>query len=668
MVQSDGTMCQLASRPYGKYLLIRGHSLYFRYVVPVPLRPVLGCTEIRRTMSGATLRSARAVAAIIGSRLRLLFDNVTREAGQGYEVDKAKLTKLVHMILDEELDRLGREIMHVAATKGGLTKEDIDDIKGRWGWVALTCATKPLGEEAISFGQGLIEDAINGSGNDSAKMMSSLHQGLDEVGVMELNQAIIKTRAIAYTAAANDEQLLPATRERAHSDLGELFPHPVTTSATPTPQILQQQTGSLQADIESIARVTGLPIIKQVTLREAIDTFVKSKQSKQSSKERSLDNKRLALKEFELAIGGDTITRDVDLAKIERFIELVHNLPNRRGKQPLRPNIWDYIDNPEEGPKIGKGTVRTKLSQVKTLLHDMKRRGCIAGSVVDAACYAMGESNKGNSGESVRLPFEYSHLETLFNPDNYLPYTSLHGDDFWIPILGLFTGARLNEIVRLQRKDIKRTPDQPYKTKRRDNSRPGIWFIDWTMIGKDLKTDTSIKVVPLHSYLFDIGFDKYISDFKPDDFIFPHYGERKRDKASDYFVRYRRKVGVGRQRGEQEEGMLDFHSFRHTMICAFKDEYVPDMVSREIAGHTKGNKKDAHSQHYEGRYSIETLYDKGTVALDLFVDSVEALKRIKALAGTDLAPWTLEKKARPVYRVKGRRRGFEYPYKTTHIL
>lgn len=326
-------------RAYGGYLVVRGHLLYFRYVVPVRLQFVLGCTEIRRTLRGASLRSARAVAAITGSRLRLLFDNVGREVERGYEVDRDKLTKLVHMILDEELDRLSREVAQEAADKGveGLTHEDVMDLRGYCGSVAMHCATKPWGAYAYLFGQELIDKAVNGADSESAQLTRDMVQGLDEVGATELRQAIITARGVAYAAGAHDERLIPATRDSAHRELDDFFPRSAITSTPPAPQVATQQNSSLQVDIESIARVTGLPIIKQVTLREAIDAFIKSKHS---NKERSLDNKRLALKEFELAIGENKIMRDIDFATIERFIKLVHYLPNRRGGHELRSDIW----------------------------------------------------------------------------------------------------------------------------------------------------------------------------------------------------------------------------------------------------------------------------------------------------------------------------------------
>ena len=184
--------------------------------------------------------------------------------------------------------------------------------------------------------------------------------------------------------------------------------------------------------------------------------------------------------------------------------------------------------------------------------------------------------------------------------------------------------------------------------------------MDITSPDKSLKNAASYRVIPLHPYLFEIGLDRYMSDFRPDDYIFPHYGTKARNKASDMFLSYRRSVGVGNMRNENKCDGVNFHSFRHTVASTFKDNFVPDTVSYEIMGHSQGN--DVHTSTYEKAHSIETLYDKGTVALDTFIDNVEALRTIKALAGTARAPWTMAKSKRPKYRIAGKRRSFEYTY------
>ena len=47
--------------------------------------------------------------------------------------------------------------------------------------------------------------------------------------------------------------------------------------------------------------------------------------------------------------------------------------------------------------------------------------------------------------------FEEAELKQIFHPDNLLPLKKPH--EFWMPLLGLFTGGRLNELAQLTHKD-----------------------------------------------------------------------------------------------------------------------------------------------------------------------------------------------------------------------
>ena len=74
---------------------------------------------------------------------------------------------------------------------------------------------------------------------------------------------------------------------------------------------------------------------------------------------------------------------------------------------------------------------------------------------------------------------------------------------FWVPLIGLCSGARLNEICQLDTQDV-------YTTE-------GIWCFKITKdsgnpnADKRLKTVSSDRLVPLHPLLLDLGFDKYVS-------------------------------------------------------------------------------------------------------------------------------------------------------------
>ena len=89
----------------------------------------------------------------------------------------------------------------------------------------------------------------------------------------------------------------------------------------------------------------------------------------------------------------------------------------------------------------------------------------------------------------------------LFQSYELRPTQGRSGADaaYWIPLLGLFTGARLGEIVQLTKNDLVKTG--------------GKWFIDFDETeGKGLKTPASTRRVPLHSELLRLGLTDYASD------------------------------------------------------------------------------------------------------------------------------------------------------------
>ena len=128
---------------------------------------------------------------------------------------------------------------------------------------------------------------------------------------------------------------------------------------------------------------------------------------------------------------------------------------------------------------------------------------------------------------------------------------------FWIPLLALFHGARVEEFCDLYRRDI-----------RQDEG--GTWFMDireWEdEEGGDrrtLKTHAAERKVPIHPELLRMGFLDCVERRAPrgDDPVFPDLprqgADGKRGPAfTRWFGRYRKAIGVFR------EGVAA-HSFRH---------------------------------------------------------------------------------------------------------
>jgi integrase len=79
---------------------------------------------------------------------------------------------------------------------------------------------------------------------------------------------------------------------------------------------------------------------------------------------------------------------------------------------------------------------------------------------------------------------------------------------FWTPLIALFSGMRLGEILQLQRADVKLEND--------------VWFFDIsTGDGKSLKTASSKRRVPIHSTLLDLGLLDFVKSGQQSGRIFP---------------------------------------------------------------------------------------------------------------------------------------------------
>lgn len=142
---------------------------------------------------------------------------------------------------------------------------------------------------------------------------------------------------------------------------------------------------------------------------------------------------------------------------------------------------------------------------------------------------------------------------------------------WWLPVIGIYTGMRLEEICQLQAGDLK--------------SEDGVQYLDVAEgDGKRLKTASSARQVPIHAVLADLGFLTLFAGKKATQRIFPELTRGGADQKFGYeysgdFTDYRRKTGT-------YEAWKDFHSFRHTFVSALWKQTQGNMVlTGSIVGH-----------------------------------------------------------------------------------
>lgn len=194
-------------------------------------------------------------------------------------------------------------------------------------------------------------------------------------------------------------------------------------------------------------------------------------------------------------------------------------------------------------------------------------------------------------GPDARRPFSNEELITLFDQKTYLPCAKKMPHFWWGPILGLYTGARVNEIAQLKVADIV--------------ERHGHWGIDIRKTVDDdltqntgrrsrqrLKGKSSIRFIPLAQPLLDAGFLDFVADIRATKHprLFPHLSCGMNQKTGDF-------NGSGYGRGLSERfskhlhSVLDlprgfsFHLFRHTLASALDDRGFEKELIASITGH-----------------------------------------------------------------------------------
>ena len=181
-----------------------------------------------------------------------------------------------------------------------------------------------------------------------------------------------------------------------------------------------------------------------------------------------------------------------------------------------------------------------------------------------------------------RVRWTKSDLKILFSHKNFAKHPNeileqRKKENFWIPLILLFSGARASEICQLSTRDIV--------------NKDGVWCIDINDKAPDrhLKTAAATRFVPIHQKLIELGLLEYVkfrhTNNKENLFDFNATGKDK-DWYKTFSIRFSRvltAVGfVGKHRPTS-------HSFRHTFIDELQQLGIPEHETSELVGHSKSN-------------------------------------------------------------------------------
>lgn len=193
-----------------------------------------------------------------------------------------------------------------------------------------------------------------------------------------------------------------------------------------------------------------------------------------------------------------------------------------------------------------------------------------------------------------RLPFDLEQLKTIFKSQIYTDELRPRGGageaSYWLPLIALFTGARLNEIGQLHVEDVKEEQGINYFFITTDSED------DET--DKTLKTQSSHRRVPIHPELVRCGFLEYLGLMRKakEKRLFPDI-KSKSDRLTDPFSKWFNQQWLRKKLGITDSRRV-FHSFRHTFKDACRVSEIATELHDKLTGHASGNVGDSYGGEF----------------------------------------------------------------------
>jgi integrase len=354
-------------------------------------------------------------------------------------------------------------------------------------------------------------------------------------------------------------------------------PTPVTISREPTPTQLVAPPTAVQKRHQLAPRPIRAFVADYLASRAGL---ARNQDSTKDEKERTLECLLCFLRRSKHVdvdqVGIDAVRRSwlIDFVSFyaqhgavtsddawNRIVEKQPALTASKGGRPTKGALAARTVIKAIGHLSDLGTYATATEALPANPVDAEFRAALKGLWEDAA------AARRHAGYR---PFNSPQLKAIFDPEQLLMFNPA-ADYFWSDLLGLFSVARLSEIVTLSLDDVFTDPASGVLVLRIRNDPDS---------GRRVKNYNSERLVPVCQRLLDIGFGAYVDHVRGlgATVLFPHLkagATRAADPSkaqSRQFAKYLDHLGI-------VDEQLVFHSFRHTGITTMHARGVPLMDS-----------------------------------------------------------------------------------------
>ena len=327
-------------------------------------------------------------------------------------------------------------------------------------------------------------------------------------------------------------------------------------------------------------------------IQELFDRF-KQERSAGISDDTWAQNRKIVVL-FDEFVGGDAHISELKRKNIREWKAALFRWPVKAADTRAFKGLT-FSKIIEANERVGKPvilprTVNRYLSALGGFCTWLRANDFIAEDVMSGMFLNLDRSAR------TRIPFTAAQLNAIFKSPLYSQcagdrreheYGAVKIRDwrYWIPLIGLYSGARLGEIAQLLTGDLRQIHGTSVFHITREGSPR-----------KSVKTAGSERIIPVHSVLVRLGLLKYHAAMMASgkENLFPEIKPDGRGfmsgNPSAFFNGYFAAIGV------KKDKRVNFHSFRHGIADAFREAGYLDEQFGMLLGHTKATTS--------GRYGI----------------------------------------------------------------
>jgi integrase len=536
--------------------------LGFRVVIPSDLRLFFPAKEYRLSLRTSALSDAKLIAQCLAGFVNQHFGKTRIMRGLGMENQNNAFLKL----LADERARLKQHGDTIKALDGAevaalveFAADTLDDEIPGVGEVLrqLSSRQKAIDQERSALAAEGLATAIQADDADIDSHFCDLHSKLHGLKQKEAELRedfdLLRHQVMSIRAKLEHHTELRAVTERAKLD--------------------QERITDLASDliVKAAAKLERAPAAHETKpssakLLSAVVRAYCDDQKAEGKWTAKTEAENQAIYALWLRIVPDRPIGSYDYEIHRRYKATLQRLPSNLNKNPrYRDKSIEEVLALADKP-AALNTVNKHLVRIAALFKWAVRHGYASTNPAEG----MVMRNPKRASEE-RQAFTRNDLDKLFQSPEYRSGAHLHPYMHWIPLIALYTGARLNEIAQLHLADFDTLTGIP------------VISINEEGEGKRLKTKAGKRIIPIHPELQRLGLIKYVDALREqgNTRLFPElkqgrdgYGQT----VSKWFARYRVRCGI------TEPGKV-FHSFRHTFIDHLKQKSAAKEKIAALVGH-----------------------------------------------------------------------------------